>query len=351
MSKVRRVLVIADIDLKPLKMLQNQVFASTKGFIRAGNDVRIFDYSGEIAKLSPLRSRSLSKLLYKNKVDRLLCGFCKHYEPDFIFINFPKFLDYKTLVKIRNALPTAKLIGMDGDPWPKLHPERIATAKGLDMVFATNDGQWLQDYRDAGVVSVCFIPNCCDPDIEHRYEVDDKWHSNILWIGVLEHHADTSYNLRRDLVLKLAQRKDCAIYGACGRPKIGGKDVLYAISGAKIGVSVNAYEPVRFAHSNRLTRLLACGTFVLSNRFPGCETLYKDSEHLRYFDTVDEFFELAEWYLNHEQERKRIADGGMAWVHEHFNCEKIAGYTLELAQYGRYSAPWYPSLSTAKASG
>jgi glycosyltransferase involved in cell wall biosynthesis len=348
MGKARRILIVADISLKPAKIFQNQVLSFAKGLIRRGNDARIFNYSGEIAKKSPFKSRTLSKLVFKNKVDRLLCDFCKDYEPDLVCINFPKLLDYESLVQIRAAAPRAKLLGSDGDPWPKAKPERLRTAKGLDIVVATNDDEWLQDYRDAGVGFVSFIPNCCDPDIEHRYEVGDRWRSDILWIGTLQHHADTSYNLRRELVLKLAERKGCAIYGACGRDKIEGKDTLYAISGTKIGLSINAYEPVRLAHSNRLTRLMAGGAFVLSNRFPGCELLYKDGKHLKYFDTIEEFFELAGWYLSHERERKKIADAGMAWVHEQFNCEKIAGYTLELAEHGRYSAPWYSSLSTAR---
>ena len=336
----RRILIIGDISYSPIKFFQNQLLVLAKGFVRTGQDARIFNYEGEIAKLCGFKSRTLSKLLYKKKVDQLLCDLCSNYEPDIIYTSFPRFLDWETLIKVRNTVPKTTLLGMDGDPWPKLQPGRIRTAKELDIVLATNDGQWLQDYRDAGVRLACFMPYCCDSDIEHRYEVDDKWKSNILWIGVLEHHADTSYALRRDLILKLAERPDAAMYGPLGRPRITGKDALYAMSGAKIGLSVNAYEPVRLAHSNRLTRLLANGTFVLSNRFPGCESLYKDGEHLKYFDTADEFFELVDWYIEHDNERKRIADAGMKWMHEQFNCVKIAGYILDLVDKGSYTAPW-----------
>jgi hypothetical protein len=30
----------------------------------------------------------------------------------------------------------------------------------------------------------------------------------------------------------------------------------------------------------------------------------------------------------------------MQWVHEQFNCVKIAGYILDLAEKGSYSACW-----------
>ena len=140
--------------------------------------------------------------------------------------------------------------------------------------------------------------------------------------------------------LFVKQRKDCALYGCFGRSQIGGIDYLHAISGAKIGVNVNAYGPVKFCHSDRLTQYLACGTFVMAKRFDNCNLLYKDKEHLRYFETIEEFFDLAEYYLKNEEERKKIADTGMHHIHTEFNGVKIAGYILELIEKGSYSAPW-----------
>jgi len=216
----------------------------------------------------------------------------------------------------------------------------LDTAGELDILMATNDGQFLQDYRDAGVGLCVFMPNMCDPDIDHRYEVGPEWKTDILWTGNAKHHADTSETLREKLVTELAKRDNCTLYGCFGRPKIGGIDYLYAISGAKIGVNANAVNSIRMYHSDRLTHYLACGTFVLAKRVPDTDLLFKDGQHLRYFDDVDEFFELADWYLDHENERKKIADAGMQWAHEQFNCVKITGYMLDLIEKGNYSAPW-----------
>ena len=62
--------------------------------------------------------------------------------------------------------------------------------------------------------------------------------------------------------------------------------------------------------------------------------------HLKYFSSVEEFFDLADWYLSHEAERKKIADAGMKRAHEQFNSVKIAGYLLDLVEKGSYDAPW-----------
>lgn len=342
MTKPKRIYIVADIKYQSKKVFVDQIPKLAKGFIRLGHDVRLFSYCNVLRQMSPFKSKSLSAFLFKPKVDELLAAQIKGYKPHVIYINFPRDLDADTVRRIREAAPNAVLIGDDGDPWPKLQKDsRIDTAKKLDILTATNDGTFLQDYRDAGVPRCVFVPNLCDPDVDHRYDAPEKWKTDILWTGTTSHHADTSERLRKNLVEELAQRKNCSVYGCCGRPQIGGFDYLYAISGARIGVNVNAVNSVRLYHSDRLTHYLAGGTFVLAKRVPDTDILFKDGQHLRYFDDVDEFFDLADWYLNHETEREKIADAGMHWTHERFNCIRIAGYILELVEKRSYSAPWF----------
>ena len=326
-------------------MFIDQVPKLAKGFIRLGHDVRSISYSNVIKQLSPLKSKKLTGILYKKKADDIIAKYAKCYEPDIVILGgFPRHFNGESVERLKNAAPNSIFIGGDGDPWPKLNPERIETAKHFDIMTATNDGQWLQDYKDAGAKNCIFMPNYCDPDIDHRYQVPQEFKTDILWTGNISHHADTSDDLREKLLTKLVKQKDCALYGCFGRPKIGGIDYLYAISGAKIGVSINAVNSVRLYHSDRLTHYLACGTFILAKKVPDTELLFKDGVHVKYFNTVEEFFELSKWYLEHEEERKKIADAGMKWIHEQFNCVKIAGYILELAEKGQYGASWFKHL-------
>ncbi|MBN2180323.1 MAG: glycosyltransferase family 1 protein [Sedimentisphaerales bacterium] len=340
MNKAKRICIITDLSNKPIKMFSDQTLKLAKGFIRLGHDVRFFSYCDALSQISPFKSKTFSEFFYKKRVDEVLAEQLKNYQPDIVYINFARALNADTIIRARQSVPNAVFIGSDGDPWPKLQKNRIETAKELDILTATNDGQWLQDYRDAGVPLCIFLPNLCDPDIDHRYDVEEKWKTDILWIGKLHHHADTSETFREELVKKLATRENSSLYGCFGRPTIGGLDFLYAISGARIGVNVNAYRPVKFCHSDRITRYMACGTFVMARRFPGADLLYKDGEHIKYFDEIKEFFELSDWYLGHEDQRKKIADAGMKRIHEQFNCVKIAGYIIELAEKGEYKAPW-----------
>ena len=313
-----------------------------KGFIRLGYDVRLFNYTGALNELSCFKSKTLTRLFYKRKADHLLAAEIKAYKPDVVHIIFPRMLDGDTIEHIRKAAPYAVLIGFDGDLWPALRPERINVAKKLDIITATNDGAGLLAYKDAGVPKCVFMPNMCDPDTDHRYNVEEKWKTDILWTGLIRHDPKRypGEQMRYDIICRLSKMPNCAVYGCCGKPGIGGFDYLYAISGAKIGLSINADNNVRLYHSDRLTHYLSCDSFVLAKRVPDTDLLFKNGLHLRYFDTVEEFFELAKWYLEHETERKKIADAGMKWMHEQFNSIKIAGYILDLIEKGRYDAPW-----------
>jgi glycosyltransferase involved in cell wall biosynthesis len=338
--KAKRIFIVADIKDKPIKMFLDPIPKLTKGFIRLGNDVRLFSYCGALSAASPLKSKTFAGRFYKSRVDELLAGQVKNYEPDIVYVYFAGALDAETIIHLREAAPNAVFIGSDVDPWPELYPEKIEIAKKLDILTATNDGEFLSDYRKAGVKRGVFMPNMCDPDVEYRYDVGSEWKTDILWTGAASHQAGSGQNLREELVTKLAQQSNCTVYGCLGRPQIGGINYLYAISGARIGVSINAVNSVRLYHSDRLTYYLACGTFVLAKRVPDTDLLFKDGQHLRYFDDVDEFFELADWYLNHEAERRKIADAGMNRVNKLFNCERIAKCLLDLIEVGSYDPPW-----------
>ena len=339
MSRAKRIFFVTDTkdltDWLLLPVLRKQV----KGFIRLGHDTQIFSYNRAIDRVSPIKCGKRFSRLYKPRVDELLVKQIKNYQPDIVYVSFAKFLDDRTITLMRQASPYTSFIGIDVDLWPELRQNRVQTASKLDMVLTTYEGNGQQAFEDAGVHCV-FMPNMCDSDIEHRYRVSDEWETDILFTGKLKHKKYPTEELRPGLISRLSRMENCSLYGCCGRGFISGIQYYYAISGAKIALSINAVNNIRLYHSDRLTQYLACGTFVLAKGVPDSNLLFKDGEHLRYFETIEEFFDLAEWYLEHEQERLKIANAGMKWAHQEFNCEKIAKYTLEAIENGTYRAPW-----------
>jgi len=340
MVKARRIFLIADFKDESAKSIRVSQRMWIKGLLRCGCDVQRFSYRNIMMQCSPFPSKRIARNFAKRKTDELLVKQIKQYQPDVVFVLSMKYLDAETVIAMREVAPKAIFISRDEDPFPDQNPARVAIAKQTDIVITTSAGRFLQTYKDAGVPCCAFIPNICDPDIQCKYDVDEKWKAVIIFTGKPEHTRLDRNNERYNLVKKLSQRSDSRIYGAFGIPRVEGVDYFYAISGARIGLSINIANDVRLYHSDRLINYISCGTLALAKRVPDTNLLFEDGVHVKYFDTADEFFELADWYLKHDAEREKIALTGMQRAHAEFNCTRIAGHLMDLIETGSYNAPW-----------
>jgi len=74
----------------------------------------------------------------------------------------------------------------------------------------------------------------------------------------------------------------------------------------------------------RVFETLCCGGFLLTNELPGLSYLFEDKKHLVTYKTTEEAIEKAHYYLNHPEERERIAKQG------HEECMKRHTYMHRL---------------------
>ena len=340
MRKSKRIFVISDFkDEKPWSIFVDER-RIVKGLIRLGQDVQRFSQRNILMQCSFFPIKRFAKRFAKKRATEILLKQLKYYYPDAVIALTMKYLDPETVLAMREQAPNAIFIGRDGDPFPEKFPVRLATAKEMDIVIMPSAGRFLQTYKDAGAKRCAFIPFCCDPDIQYKYKTEDKWQTDIVFTGTAEHSRLQRNDDRYNIAKRLSQMPNARLYGCFGRPKTEGLDSFRALSNAKIGLSINIANDVRLYHSDRFINIPACGTFTLAKRVPGYELMFTDGVHLKYFDTIDEFFQLADWYLKHEQEREKIALAGMERAHSEFNCERIAQYILDLIKTGKFDAPW-----------
>ena len=88
-----------------------------------------------------------------------------------------------------------------------------------------------------------------------------------------------------------------------------------AYRGCKIAINQNHFDYDRFS-SDRLLRAMGCGAYVVSNHYPNLEKDFTPGKHLAAWKTFDDLFREIDWALEHEEERKAIADAGSRLVHE-----------------------------------
>ncbi len=334
-----RVFFVADTkDFTP-KLFLDSLRKYVKGFVRLGHDTQVFSCNYALSSVNPITWQALSRCYFKTRATELLIQQLRLYKPDIVFVSLPKTVDAGAILLMREVAPKAFFIGIETDIRPEARPGRVEAASKLDLLFTAFGPNGQLALRQAGVNCI-FMPNACDPDVEHRYQVLEEWRSNIIFTGKLKHRHTATEQMRADIITRLARMDGSAVYGCCNRPFLGGMDYYYAISGAKMGLSINLANDIQLYHSDRLTHYLACGTLVLARSVPDSDLMFQDGVHLRYFSTEDQFFDLLARYLKDEAERERIARAGTAWVQREYNCEKIVRYMLDVMETGFYRAPW-----------
>ena len=343
-KKAKRIFAIADFYDESVKSIRLPSRMWVKGFLRLGHDVQRFSYRNVLAQFNPFSGKHFRRFMpnfVRRRADELLVKQIKAYQPEIVFVNTMKYITADSIVAAREAAPNAIFVGRDDGASPERNKKQLSITSETDIVVATGGQEYLRVYKNVGVPLCAFMPNASDPDIQYRYDVDEKWKTDIIFTGKAEHRrlGDVAPDRYR-LVSKLSKLDNARVYGAFGVDRVAGLDCFHAISGARIGLSINITNDVSMYHSDRLINYLSCGTCVLSKRVPDSDLLFKDGLHLKYFDTVEEFFELADWYLAHEDEREKIATAGMERAHSEFNCTKIASCMMDIIEKGKCDEPW-----------
>ncbi len=312
-----------------------------KGLLRLGHDVFPFSYRDIQRQYSLFNYCSFIKSIGKKNALRVMVSQIRNYKPDvIIFRSAVRKLDENLVVQAKLAAPDAIIACWSVSLSASVDPNTLACARHADIFVSASAGRNLKEYRDAGVKKCAYMPYPCDPDLHCHYEVDARWTSELLFTGQVTRKMPGQDPMRAELIHRLAREKGLTIWGDLGNPKVYGIDYLHAISGAKIGVSINEFNDVQLYHSNRFIDYLACGTMVLAKYVPDSELLFADGKHLKYFSTIDECLELVDYYLSHEAERKAVAKAGMERAHTYFNCTAVAKDAMELITTGSYSKPW-----------
>jgi hypothetical protein len=112
------------------------------------------------------------------------------------------------------------------------------------------------------------------------------------------------YNGRGDFTQKLKERYSMRIFTG-----FHGDNLRAALASIPIFVAP-PYPSDDHYWSNRVYLLTGCGGFLLHPRLEGLEACYQDRKEIVYFDTMDELYELIDYYLIHNEERESIRYNG-----------------------------------------
>ncbi len=174
----------------------------------------------------------------------------------------------------------------------------------LDYMFLSNTGQ-LEDYKKAfNIKNVYFMAQPCTPSIMHRCNLPEIY--DIGFTGALS--KDKLHDTRRKVVNDLSRKYNVAVRNNT-RNHVS---EFYSQSKIVFGASDFKYE---LYTSNRIFVAMSCQRAYLTNKFPGIERLFKNKEHLLWFENYSEVMDIADYYLKHDSERNRIAENAARITH------------------------------------
>lgn len=164
----------------------------------------------------------------------------------------------------------------------------------------------------------------CDLHIPKLYDLPEE----LVASTVLE--KKLSVRERRDMVAKAAERFGITLYSDTeqmvtkGVKYAGYADYETQMAPAFYYSKINLNQTLRQIHSGiplRALDIMASGGFLLSSWQPELAEYFTDGENVAMYGSEEEMLEKTDWYLKHDDERKRIAINGKKHVSECFSYE------------------------------
>ncbi len=189
-------------------------------------------------------------------------------------------------------VPYRTVLWYQDDIFSTEHAPRDLAYNGrfFDKVY-TFDYNAIRAYKELGIRNVDWLPLAAAPEIYHKQFRPKKY--DIVFVGNL-------YPNRKALFERLAKRFDVHIFQAYNEEAAR----IYNESKIVLNLGIG-----RTGIQQRVFEVLLCGAFLMTNEIPEDGRLFEDRKHLVYFNE-NNVEELIAYYLEHEDERERIAENG-----------------------------------------
>ncbi len=178
---------------------------------------------------------------------------------------------------------------------------RAEMARKFDYVFLAQEAH-LDDFKREGIGNVAWLPLACSPEL---HDVPDQPRTiDVSFVGSLNDNTDPR---RRRILEGVIERFP---NNAVGMQWTDQMARTYAQS--KIVVNAAIKRDVNM----RVFEALASGALLITDEADGLEALFIDGQHLVVYHNDDDLIDLIEYYLEHDDERERIAAAGRKLVYD-----------------------------------
>jgi len=182
----------------------------------------------------------------------------------------------------------------------------------------------VETYRSLGISNVMHLPQGMDPELDRPATTfPRRYRCQVAFIGGNSPHRNT-------VLRAMASTYDLQIRGPGWRkappdlPVVGGPiyGKAYAQAVGAAAVSLGAHSLPGMASqtgsaSNRMWKVMGCGGFYLGEWVEGIQALGADGVHCAWYRGIKQGIEQVRHYLDHPEDRSRIAQAGRRHALEH----------------------------------
>ncbi|MEH7456467.1 glycosyltransferase [Bacillus sp. JJ1127] len=248
---------------------------------------------------------------------------------------------YQVEMLKRNGIKTA--VWMTDDPYVIDQSKKIAPF--YEFVF-TQEKNCVSFYKSIGCQNVYHLPLAADPNVFYPREVDEKYKTDILFIGVAFSNRVrffdeiANYLVNKNILISGVGWKNMQNYHLLqqrinANHWLSPEETASYYNGAKIVLNLhrshddptinkNSEKIEALSLNPRTFEISACGAFQLTDIRPDLGEFYKPGYDIETYRTPQDLIEKIEYYLNNEEERKTIASRAIKRVqNEHTFSHRI----------------------------
>lgn len=296
---------------------------------KAGHDVRYFD---DRCYLLPGRVRARVRSLQRwdlERINRRLIAAADEYRPYACLVAGGTRILPGTVRRLRERGIATVLWTIDA---PADFANILSCAPLYDHLFCGGT-EALDIFSKAGIRHAQWLPFACDPDIHSRRpltaEEKEAYDCDIAFVGTL----DPAIYPRRIALLEALSEFKLAVWGPGAGLIPSGSPLKKCVRGermthhawtgiystAKIVLCMHFRDPRGvvpcYQASPRVYEAMACGAFLMVDDQKDVASLFRDGEHMVSFRNTDELRKKVIYYLDHRDERNRIAENGRKEVY------------------------------------
>ena len=238
------------------------------------------------------------------------------FAPDLIFV-FCRDLPRPVLERFSAVTPVTMWLE---EPLDRIDEGYVEYMRHVHAVFMTNPAKlpWLYD---RGIRHAAFNLEGFSPTWHYPLETSSRPRRDLAFIG-----GPGRDGIRAHFLAEIARHFPLQIYGKGWdswrrhypildvRRPVGPRGYRRICATTRILLGINQVNNDPLYFSNRTLLTLACRGFHLTHYVPKLETVFRDSEHLAWYEDVDTCLTRIEHFLTRPGERDRIARQGCELV-------------------------------------